>query len=96
MLEELGIELWIGAPARIRKAAPRKHKTDRNDPQLLLQLLEENRFPRIWPRLNHAAKPRSWRSETIQPAITKEFRGQIKRAPKAAPFVMGPTKCLSA
>src|SRR5271154_3044251 len=31
MLEELGIELWVGDPARIRKAAPRKQKTDRND-----------------------------------------------------------------
>ena len=48
MLEELGIELWVGDPARIRKAAPRKQKTDRNDARLLLQLLEENRFPRIW------------------------------------------------
>lgn len=48
MLEELGIELWMGDPARIRKAAPRKQKTDRNDALLLLQLLEENRFPRIW------------------------------------------------
>src|SRR6266849_2996272 len=35
-------------PARIRKAAPRRQKTDRNDARLLLQLLEENRFPRIW------------------------------------------------
>ncbi len=32
----------------IRKAAPRKQKTDRKDARLLLQLLEENRFPRIW------------------------------------------------
>ena len=48
MLEELGIELWVGDPARIRKAAPRQQKTDRNDARLLLQLLEENRFPRIW------------------------------------------------
>src|SRR5271170_5861131 len=48
MLEELGIELWVGDAARIRKAAPRKQKTDRNDARLLLQLLEENRFPRIW------------------------------------------------
>src|SRR5271163_4130414 len=48
MLEELGIELWVRDPARIRKAAPRKQKTDRNDARLLLQLLEENRFPRIW------------------------------------------------
>lgn len=48
MLEELGIELWVGDPGRIRKAAPRKQKTDRNDARLLLQLLEEKRFPRIW------------------------------------------------
>lgn len=48
MLEELGIELWMGDPARIRKAAPRKQKTDRNDACLLLQLLEQDRFPRIW------------------------------------------------
>ena len=26
MLEELGIELWVGHPARIRKAAPRKQR----------------------------------------------------------------------
>ena len=48
MLEELGIELWVGDPGQIRKAAPRKQKTDRNDVRLLLQLLEEKRFPRIW------------------------------------------------
>ncbi|WP_035348266.1 hypothetical protein [Edaphobacter aggregans] len=47
MLEDLGIELWVGDPARIRKAAPRKQKTDRNHARLLLELLEENRFPRI-------------------------------------------------
>jgi transposase len=48
MLEELGIELWVGDPARIRKAAPRQQKTDRNAARLLLELLEEGRFPRIW------------------------------------------------
>jgi len=48
MLEDLGIEFWVGDPAKIRKAAPRKQKTDRNDALLLLQLMEENRFPRIW------------------------------------------------
>jgi hypothetical protein len=36
MLEELGIELWVGDPGQIRKAAPRKQKTDRNDARLLL------------------------------------------------------------
>jgi transposase len=48
MLEQQGIELWVGDPAQIRKAAPRKQKTDRNDARLLLELLEQKRFPRIW------------------------------------------------
>lgn len=48
MLEDLGIELWVGDPARIRKAAPRRQKTDARDARLLLELLAENRFPRIW------------------------------------------------
>jgi hypothetical protein len=30
MLEELGIELWVGDPARSRKTAPRQQKTGRN------------------------------------------------------------------
>jgi transposase len=28
LLEELGIELWVGDPARIRKAAPRQQNND--------------------------------------------------------------------
>lgn len=45
---ELGCELWIGDPASIRAKRPRKHKNDRQDAELLLQLLIEERFPRIW------------------------------------------------
>ena len=48
LLEELGHELWVGDPAQVRKAAPRQQKTDARDARLLLQLLEEKRFPRIW------------------------------------------------
>jgi len=48
LLEELGIEYWVGDAAKIRAACPRKQKTDERDARLLLQLLEENRFPRIW------------------------------------------------
>jgi len=48
LLRELGFELWIGDPAEIRTKRVRKQKTDRRDAQLLLQLLMENRFPRIW------------------------------------------------
>ena len=49
LLEELGIEYWVGDPAKIRAREPRRQKTDRNDALLLLRLLEEpDGFPRIW------------------------------------------------
>src|ERR1039457_2147836 len=48
LLAELGIEVWIGDAAEIKTKRVRKQKTDRNDAQLLLKLLLENTFPRIW------------------------------------------------
>jgi transposase len=48
LLGELGYELWIGDPGKIRAAAVRRQKTDRRDAEHLLQLLLEDRFPRIW------------------------------------------------
>lgn len=48
LLAELGYELWIGDPAKIRAAEVRRQKTDRRDAEHLVQLLLENRFPRIW------------------------------------------------
>jgi len=40
--------LWVGDAAEIRTKRVRKQKTDRQDAQLLLRLLREDRFPRIW------------------------------------------------
>src|ERR1700678_239843 len=48
LLTELGIELWIGDAAEIKTKRVRKQKTDREDARLLLRLLRENNFPRIW------------------------------------------------
>src|SRR5271170_5515085 len=48
LLAELGIEVWIGDAAKIKTKRVRKQKTDRNDAQLLLALLIENNFPRVW------------------------------------------------
>ena len=48
LLQELGFELWIGDPAEIRTKRVRKQKTDRQDAQLILRLLLEDRFPQIW------------------------------------------------
>src|SRR5881275_592772 len=48
LLAELNFELWIGDAAEIRTKRVRKQKTDRQDAQLILQLLLEDRFPQIW------------------------------------------------
>jgi transposase len=48
LLAELGFELWLGDAAEIRARVVRKQKTDRRDAEHLLDLLRENRFPRIW------------------------------------------------
>jgi len=48
LLGELQFELWIGDAAEIRTRRVRKQKTDRQDAQLILRLLLEDRFPRIW------------------------------------------------
>ena len=48
LLAELNFELWIGDAAEIRTKRVRKQKTDRQDAQLILRLLREDRFPQIW------------------------------------------------
>src|SRR6201984_2543808 len=48
LLAELNFELWIGDAAEIQTKRVRKAKTDREDARLLLRLLLEDRFPRIW------------------------------------------------
>lgn len=48
MLAALGHEAWIGDAAKIRASEVRQQKHDRRDAALLLRLLMEDRFPRIW------------------------------------------------
>ena len=48
LLASLDIELRLGDAGKIRAMEVRKQKTDRRDAQLLLQLLLEDRFPRVW------------------------------------------------
>jgi transposase len=48
LLAELGFELWIGDPAEIKAKRVKKQKTDRKDAQLLLRLMREGNFSRIW------------------------------------------------
>jgi transposase len=48
LLAELGFEVWLGDPAEIETKRVKKRKTDREDARLLLKLMMEDRFPRIW------------------------------------------------
>jgi transposase len=48
LLAECGHELWVGDAAKIRAAETRKQKTDRRDAELIMRLMVEERFPRIW------------------------------------------------
>lgn len=48
LLNRLGHEVWIGDAAKIRAAEVRQQKHDRRDAALILKLLLEGRFPRIW------------------------------------------------
>jgi transposase len=47
LLGELRFELRIGDAAEIRTKRVRKQKTDRQDAQLMLRLLLEDRFPKV-------------------------------------------------
>jgi transposase len=48
LLAELNFELWSGDAAEIRTKRVRKQKTDRQDAELILRLLLEDRFPQVW------------------------------------------------
>jgi len=48
LVADLGHELWVGDPAEIRARAVRRQKTDTRDAEHLLDLLINQRFPRIW------------------------------------------------
>jgi transposase len=47
LLAELGFEVWIGDPARIRAKQVRKQKNDLMDAAHLLNLMMKDDFPRI-------------------------------------------------
>jgi transposase len=50
LLAELGQEFVLGDAAQIRAACVRRQQTDKRDARHILQLLLENRFPRVWQR----------------------------------------------
>jgi transposase len=50
MLFEMGHKLLVGNPVLIRKRATSRHKSDRRDSALILELLLRDEFPAIWRR----------------------------------------------
>jgi transposase len=48
MLAEQGHELWVGDAAAMRASVVRQQKTDTRDARHILELLTQQRFPRIW------------------------------------------------
>ena len=48
MATAAGHDVWIGDAAKIRASEVRQQKHDRRDAALILKLLMEGRFPRIW------------------------------------------------
>jgi transposase len=48
MATTAGHDVWIGDAAKIRASEVRQQKHDRRDAALILKLLVEGRFPRIW------------------------------------------------
>jgi transposase len=47
MLDELGHQVWVGHAAEIRRCARSRHKNDKRDAALLLELMVKGEFPRI-------------------------------------------------
>jgi transposase len=73
LLAELQFELWIGDAAEIRTKRVRKQKTDRQDAQLILRLLVEDRFPKIWvpSRENRDLRQLLWHRHRMVQARTR-------------------------
>src|SRR5829696_9767801 len=50
LMQELGHELLVGNPTLIRARARSRHKSDKRDADLLLDLLLKDEFPALWRR----------------------------------------------
>lgn len=50
LLSETGHQLRVGNPAAIRARARSRHKSDKRDAELILDLLLKNEFPTLWRR----------------------------------------------
>ena len=86
LLVELGHELWVGDAARIRASYVRKQKTDRHDARHLLELLRQERFPRIWVP---SAAERDLRQLLVHRHSRVRMRTQVKNQLQALALNQG-------
>ena len=75
LLERLGHEVWVGDAAKIRASYVRKQKTDKRDAAHILNLLLEERFPRLW---TPSAEQRNLRQLLIHRHKLVEIRTRVK------------------
>ena len=82
LLSELQFELWIGDAAEIRTKRVRKQKIDRQDAQLILRLMLEDRLPqRDQPELViQSIKDRFQESATLAVTNSREGQSTIPRS----------------
>jgi transposase len=82
LLAELGHELWIGDPAKIRATDPRKQKNDARDAANILRLLQEGGFERLRIRVP-TAEERDVRQLVLHRHRLVEMRTRVKNQLRA-------------
>ena len=89
MASAAGHDVWIGDAARIRASDPRQQKHDRRDAALLLRLLLEGRFPRIW---TPSSEEKDLRQLLIHRYKLVRIRAQVKNELQHLAMNQGVTK----
>jgi len=89
MAASAGHDVWIGDAAKIRASEVRQQKHDRRDAALILKLLLEGRFPRIW---TPSGEEKDLRQLLIHRYKLVRIRAQVKNALQHLAMNQGVTK----
>src|SRR5258708_3204626 len=89
MVTTLGHDLWIGDAAKIRASDVRQQKHDRRDAELILKMLLEGRFPRIW---TPSGEEKDLRQLLIHRYKLVRIRAQVKNELQHLAMNQGVTK----
>jgi transposase len=89
MATTAGHDVWIGDAARIRASDSRQQKHDRRDAALILKLLLEGRFPRIW---TPSGEEKDLRQLLIHRYKLVRIRAQVKNELQHLAMNQGVTK----